>query len=377
MAFLLTKLKNLYVNQRGFYTNRKLVVFESDDWGSIRMPSKATFTRLQERGDHPENDAFLSNDCLESEDDLHALFNVLSSVVDVKGNHPIMTLNFAVANPNFDKIDYQNGVYEYEPFYQTYEKYYGNSAVLDVVKEGIAQKLILPQLHCREHLNVERWMRHLKEGRLDTLLAFENKTMGVGASFGELNKFGYMDAFNTDCSSNEQLERIVSDAAQIFQDVFGYQSVTFVASCFVWNDALERALHKNGVEYIQSAPWQQKPVGKNGVYKLKRVLRYSGQKNKNGQRYGIRNCGFEPAFKQNPQECVERCLQEIERAFKAKKPAVIGTHRFNFIGSINEKNRENNLLGFKVLLEEIVKRYPDVEFLSSAQLYEMMKREKK
>ena len=69
MAFLLTQLKRKYVNLRGYHTRRRLLVIESDDWGSIRMPSRAVFEKLQEMGDAPERDAFLSNDCLESSRD--------------------------------------------------------------------------------------------------------------------------------------------------------------------------------------------------------------------------------------------------------------------------------------------------------------------
>ena len=122
MAFLLTKLKKMYINTRGFHTKRKLVVFESDDWGSIRMPSKDVFEHLKSLGDHPDKDAFLSNDCLENESDLQALYNVLSSVYDSKGNTPIFTLNFAMANPNFDKIDFDKCWYCYE-INSTYDHY--------------------------------------------------------------------------------------------------------------------------------------------------------------------------------------------------------------------------------------------------------------
>jgi hypothetical protein len=32
-----------YINLRGWKTKRKIVVIESDDWGSIRMPSPESF----------------------------------------------------------------------------------------------------------------------------------------------------------------------------------------------------------------------------------------------------------------------------------------------------------------------------------------------
>ena len=377
MAFLLTKLKDFYINKRGFHTNRKLIVFESDDWGSIRMPSKAVFEELKSLGDMPERDGYLSNDCLENEGDIQPLYDVLSSVSDSKGNAPIFTLNFAMANPNFEKIDYEKGLYEYEPFYETYDKYYGKNKILELIKEGYAKKLILPQLHCREHLNIGRWLRDLKAKRPDTLLAFKYKTMGVGASFHSLNEFGYMDAFNTDCASNDDLELILNDANKIFIDTFGYQSATFVASCFVWNKQLEESLKRQGIYYIQSAPWQLRPNDENEEYRLKRVMHFTGQKNKLGQIYSVRNCSYEPAYKQNPTECAHTCLTQISKAFKSKKPAIISSHRFNFIGTINPPNQENNLQGLKILLENIISKYPDVEFITSAELFSIMAQEKK
>ncbi len=377
MSAILTKLKDKYIDLRGYHTDRRFVVIESDDWGSIRMPSKEAFERLLALGDTPDKDAFLSNDSLECEEDLVALFAVLGSVVDHKGNHPVVTANFAMANPDFDKINYDSGVYEYEPFYLTYDRYYGSNDVLKTIKEGYARGLMLPQLHCREHLNVNRWMRDLKEGVEHTRLAFENKTMGVGASFGSHNVFGYMDAFNTDLTSPEALEAILADAHRIFTDTFGFASETFVASCFVWADSLERALAKEGIRYIQSSAWQNKPCGRDGEYKLKRVLHYTGQKNKLGQMYSVRNCDYEPAYYQDPQECAARCLADIDRSFAAGKPAVITSHRLNYIGTINPKNRENNLRGLQLLLDNVVHKYPDVEFVSSAQLFAIMTEEQR
>ena len=376
MSAILTKLKNKYIDLRGYHTDRKLVVIESDDWGSIRMPSKTVFEHLKSIGDAPDKDAFLSNDSLESESDLLALFEVLESVVDGAGNHPIITANFAVANPDFDKIDYENGVYAYEPFYLTYDRYYGEgNRVLELIRDGYERALMLPQLHCREHLNVNRWMRDLQNGTEHTRLAFENKTMGVGASFGEKNIFGYMDAFNTDLTSHEELGQILADAHRIFVDAFGFSSKTFVASCFVWADALESALKDQGIYYIQSSPWQNKPIGRGGDYQLKRKLRYAGQKNRLGQIYGVRNCNYEPAYYQNPKECAKECLAEIDSAFAARKPAVISSHRLNYIGSINPENRDNNLMGLKELLYSVVQKYPEVEFVSSAQLFSIISKE--
>ena len=65
--------------------DRHVVVFESDDWGSIRMPSLEALRRLQAQGAHvalPQS--YDSLDTLASNDDLELLMEVLSSVKDGK-----------------------------------------------------------------------------------------------------------------------------------------------------------------------------------------------------------------------------------------------------------------------------------------------------
>ena len=41
-------LSNTFLNLPGWHTRRKLVVIESDDWGSIRMPSREVKQKLQQ-----------------------------------------------------------------------------------------------------------------------------------------------------------------------------------------------------------------------------------------------------------------------------------------------------------------------------------------
>jgi hypothetical protein len=73
-----------------------------------------------------------------------------------------------------------------------------------------------------------------------------------------------------------------------------------------------------------------------------------------GQIHWRRNCTFEPSRNQD-YDWVNRCLKEIEIAFRWGKPAVINSHRVNFIGSIFPENREKSLQKLKTLLKEVQK----------------------
>ncbi len=93
-----------------------------------------------------------------------------------------------------------------------------------------------------------------------------------------------------------------------------------------------------------------------------------GDQNEYGQTYLIRNVTFEPALNNTSDDHVDGCLKDIATAFRFNKPAIISSHRLNYVGFIDEKNRDENLNMLNKLLDQILKRWPDVEFLNSLQL---------
>jgi hypothetical protein len=65
---------------------------------------------------------------------------------------------------------------------------------------------------------------------------------------------------------------------------------------------------------------------------------------------------------------VNTCLAQIQAAFISNKPAVIGSHRINYVGFIDEKNRDIGLLNLALLLKKVLKKWPEVQFISTNQL---------
>jgi hypothetical protein len=66
----------------------------------------------------------------------------------------------------------------------------------------------------------------------------------------------------------------------------------------------------------------------------------------------------------------------MDTVFRWRKPVIMGAHRLNFIGSIDTKNRDDNLKVFKNLLFSIKKRYPDIEFMTSDRVLNLMQQNK-
>jgi hypothetical protein len=94
------------------------------------------------------------------------------------------------------------------------------------------------------------------------------------------------------------------------------------------------------------------------------------EKDTSGLRFNIRNTHFEPVLNEN-KDWINRCLQDISNAFLFNKPAIISSHRINYISSISEQNGKKGLADLKKLLKEILKRWPDIEFVSTADLLKL------
>jgi hypothetical protein len=357
------------INIPGWRTRRKIVVIESDDWGSIRMSSKDSYNRLLKASIPVENDIYNKYDSLASEEDLCALFNVLRKHKDKNGNHPVITANAVVANPDFDKIRKSSfREYHYELFPETLKRYPEHQNSFKLWQEGLEEGLFRPQFHGREHLNVRYWMDALKSGNKELLLAFDEGVFGIPVSINNNNRNNLMAAFDISNSNHQnEVDQIVSEGLHLFKGLFGYNSKTMIAPCYIWSDEIEKEAASHGILGFQGIPYQYKPV-LNGI--IKSQIHYLGQKNAIGQHYLVRNSFFEPSYSKN---CVvDETLARINTAFRWGKPAIIGSHRINFIGSLVKENRDKNLISFELLLKKILIKWPDVEFMSSDQVADLI-----
>lgn len=356
-------------NIPGWSTCRKIVVIESDDWGSVRMSSKQAFERLKQAGIDESNNHYNINDALECNRDLELLFEMLYKQKDKYGHHPVMTGVNIVANPDFEKIKANNySEYYFEPVSETLKHYPEHDRVSDLWKEGIQNRLFVPAFHGREHLNVQRWMNALRQGHKTTHAAFEHGVTGVYNGINGESVPDFQAAFDIDSPSDiEYQKEVLKTGLDLFEKLYGYKSAYFVPTNGPFNNALEKVLHESGVKFINTAKVQQEPLG-NGVFK--KHVRFLGQQNQYGQRYITRNCFFEPSSMEHPAntDWVGNCLKEMEIAFRWHKPAVISTHRVNYVGFLNPQNRERGLNKLSELLIKMLEKWPDIEFMTSVEL---------
>ncbi len=354
-------------NIPGWRTNRKIVVIESDDWGSIRSTNKEALNKLKQSGIEVEKCHYLMNDALESEEDLDHLFNTLKKHKDFKGNHPVITANILVSNPDFYKIRASDfDTYFSESVIESFDKSSGCINSFSMWKQGLENKIFYPQSHGREHLNIVRWMHDLKSNNKDTQAAFDLGIFGLSAHVTKIKRGSYLAAFDLGIKGiNYERKSIVKEALEEFENLIGYKSMSFISPNYVWDQEIEDALYENGVQFIQSSFHQN--ISRYFDDQPQSIRHYTGKRNKNGQIYITRNVYFEPTENPN-KDWVGMAMKQISTAFLWRKPAVISAHRVNFIGSIDESNRRNNLYSLESLLSSILKKWPDVEFMTTPQL---------
>lgn len=363
-------------NILGWNTKRKIVVIESDDWGSIRMPSKEVYNFLLKKGYKVDECPFTRFDSLASESDLTLLFDLLKSHKNREGKNPVITANTIVANPDFTKIRESNFTqYYYEDFTKTLKGYPEHSASLSLMKKGIKENVFYPQLHGREHTYVKRWMEYLALGDRDVKLAFDLRMSDVlNETLINNKKKNYREAFDYEDESEIKDQKIIlADAQKIFHSIFEYTSKSFIAPNYTWSPLIELGLKEVGIDYIQSSRGQILPKGKDTRAKFTR--HFIGEVNNSNQLYLVRNCIFEPSVKPND-DVVSDCLKQINTSFRWNKPAIISTHRLNYIGFIDEANRTRGLTLLNDLLTKIIKKWPEVEFLTSDQLGDIIYKSK-
>lgn len=359
-------IKNL-ANLPALKTNKKLIIFLSDDWGSVRMKSVKDQEQLVEKGFKIKS-RFDQYDTLESDEDLERLFDVLLSHKDYKGNHPVITAVSNVANPDFQKIkeeDFQN--YYFESVEETYQRYPASGNVMQLIQKGIQQKIFIPESHGREHLQVNWYLQELKNENSFARKAFDNEFFFLSANLMDDSKRGRgvgaaFDVWNeNDIASHLN---IISTGLNLFEELYGCKSNSFTPPAMFYSPKIENKLVEKGIKWLDVGRFFKIPqVGGGERYQYN----YLGKKKNSGLKVLVRNCVFESNMS-NDNDGVTRCLQDIEEAFRIKQPALISNHRASFVGGIDVRNRDIGIKALDSLITEILKKWPDAEFATITDL---------
>lgn len=362
-------------NISGWRTNRKLVVFSIDDYGNVRLGSKAALENLQ-NDNIPFTSHFDRLDTLETRDDLESLYTVLSSVQDKHGNPAVFTPYALSCNIDFDAMS-NNGYseYAYELLPKTYEKLSlkdskAYKGTWELWKEGIDKGLMKPQFHGREHFNLNIF-NDLLSKRSENLLKVlkQDSYVSIPEHLDYKNGWTAAYSFNEKVETEHFLDNVEAGLKR-FNEVYGYESKVFTPPAQQFPLHLEPGLSDLGVKFIDQPRRLNRHLG-NGEYVMEKHILGGGTT----MTELVRNVVFEPTSA-HISNWADFTFKQIEAAFFWKKPANISSHRVNFCGYIDENNRKIGLTALKQLLDKIVTRWPEVEFISADQLGDIISKEK-
>ena len=367
---ILNNIKNTW----GWRTDRKIVVFSVDDYGNVRLDSAAARDKLDKAGLKVLSrfDAF---DTLETREDLEMLFEVLASVKDSNGHHAVFTPFAVPCNIDFERMAEEGyKEYQYELLPETYVKLAARDpnaydGAWKLWQEGIDKGFLAPQFHGREHLNLKVFEEKLTARDHEVMACLENRSY-TGISDSGYPTIGYTAAFEFwEFSENERFGEIIRTGLDAFEEVFGFRSVHFTPPGGREHQSIHPSLLGNGIRYIDTPLIKQEHQGRG---KYSKSVDWTGRKNRAGMTLVVRNVVFEPTHDRGC-DWVDFAMKQVEAAFRWHRPANISSHRVNYCGHVDPVNREQGLEALGRLLSEIVRRWPEVEFMGTSKMMDCRK----
>ena len=349
-----------FFNKRAKKVKTPVVVFESDDWGSIRNSNSQNMQNVADKyGLTLDN--YQRFDCLESDEDMQKLVEVLDSFENSKYEKPKFTLNYVMNNPDMEKcVKNEFKTIPMVNVTETYKNSSNSKNVVNIVKENC--KTLRPQFHGYEHFNNNKYSIEIQKDGVDRY-SFENNCIGINNHI-----YSNLDAFNDFNNSDDLITKLKTGLSQ-FYDTFGFRSKSAVFPCYVWNSKIEKVLPGEGVTVLQGKAVQNVPAGYDKYHKK---FNFMGKKSKDGIVYLNRNVFFEPsrAYMDNVpcENFVDGILADMDYLIKRNIPVVVCSHRVNYVSGISREVRDYSLKCLKMVLNSLLRKYPDLTFMFSDEL---------
>ena len=190
------------------------------------------------------------------------------------------------------------------------------------------------------------------ETDLANLFQVLNKHKAVMTTYMVMKDFKLTDTWRQGIEAgvvNPQLHgychnnRYLTYGAVLYRKAFNKRAEVFTAPCYKWSRENERWLSRYGIKQIST------------VRIANRRLFYTGKTNKYGQKYIVRNAFLEGIH------TPDMCMDQIRWAFFWNRPAIICTHRINYVNSRNLDNLDT-LLGW------VKKEWPETKFIPAHEI---------
>jgi len=315
---------------------RPVLIFESDDWGPGKPLQAARLDRLN---------------------------TLLQSYRDPDGRPPVMTVGVLLALPDTDK----NRACGLTAFHRLSLADDCFGEVRQALRRGVSDGVFSLQLHGLEHYWAPALLAAAQRDEAvrvwltgDPLPDTERLPPALQSRWIDGSQLPSRPLEET------EMERAAGEEVQAFSAMFGHPPAVLVPPTFVWCPAVERGWAAAGGRIVITPG--RRYVARDGNNRLVPAgppLR-NGDRGPGGLLYLVRNDYFEPC--QGHQAA--RGLEALSRNTAAARPTLLEIHRCNFTG--DPAAAERALQELRRLLEESLRRHPDLAFLSTESLAEAM-----
>ncbi len=311
----------------------RAVAFESDDWGLCGFvpdaASLAAFDRTAfESGPFP---AIYWTSTLEDGAAVDRLRRLFRACRGRDGMSAVFQPNYIVSSLSYERAPADSCVRPGpEPGWGWRERHlpatppaYARPGLFEAVAAAIADGVWEPEFHGNYHFD--------PAARMDAVAdpaALEAARGGVLAFPASSWCFELDSRRGIDVVRGE-LDR----GLRIFEGLFGRVPASVVAPDYVWDRRHEIMWREAGFHVVQAKREQRRPSAGGGIVpRVAKVLERRWRKLTEAHLiYLERNCRFEPAQESPDAGTTERCLGEIRRAWDGGRPAIVETHRVNFV----------------------------------------------
>lgn len=302
-----------------------VLIFESDDWGPGPADHAGALARLSA---------------------------LLTRFQDREGRSPVLTLGLTLAAPDGERMAAEG--------FETYRRRLLSdpacAPVLGAIREGMAAGVFAAQLHGMEHFWGPALVR--EEGLRAWLTGSPFPATEALPPAWQSRWAGSL--------TTEEIHAAATEEARTFREILGAPPRVAVPPTFVWGLEVERAWREEGVAVVMTPGRRYGDRDAAGELVPEGPVINNGEISSSGCLYLVRGRYFEPSMGHG----ADHGAQEIRESVRLGRPALLETHRMNYIASTDDA-----LTALEELLERALAEHPDLRFMATETLADRLRKD--
>ena len=333
------------------WSEHPVICFESDDWGCCCWaPDTAALQRagaipeVREHWDRRRLWPWLDGS-LETPEDVVALCDFLDGFTGGDGRPALFTPCYIVGNPDYERIA-AGGMQAYHDI--TIDRgvpaAWERGDFVAPAREGVARGVWRPEYHARlHHTQPHLWLASVRDGHREAAPLFDEAMFQQSSMLPEYEQM----------HEATQIEW-VTGGFEAFETAFGYRpwcainmDASEVTERIWWDLGIRARLNRPNAEMGSPSPCTE-------------------------MTYLRRNARLEPLGIDDEYAAAgfTGCWREVQAAWGRGEPAIVSTHRKNYVSCVAEQQRQG-YLQLEMLLIEIAECRPEAVFVTSAEIAQL------